>query len=171
MNIEQLNQLNRWFYDAATGICQTFAFQYRPLEEPVDMFENIAVIGFSGDSIRGTVGVAASEEVIDATFGEEAGDISTVMRLDSLGEIVNQLMGRLKNQFYRQGVDVTIATPLAFRGLRITVGGTLQDTFLRWDFSTPQGSIVAWLDCYSEPDLVFEERDEEVSEEGSLIFF
>jgi CheY-specific phosphatase CheX len=85
--------------------------------------ELVAVIGFSGDQVRGAMGLCAGVDALRATHPStlagaevEAADLE-----DWIGESANQLLGRLKAELQRRGVCVWMGTPIVLRGVAVSV--------------------------------------------------
>lgn len=76
-----------------------------------------AVIGFSADRLTGNLAVASSQGAIDL-LGEVA---SATSPGDWLGELSNQLLGRLKRSFATHLVKLTIGTPIVVKGERLRI--------------------------------------------------
>lgn len=73
-----------------------------------------AIIGYSGRELSGSLCITTVPEVAEKTFGREA-------PADWLGELANQLLGRLKTDLARRGAEVYITTPLVLKGYRLEV--------------------------------------------------
>jgi hypothetical protein len=81
-------------------------------DEPLRI-RTAAIIGYSGAALKGTVMLAVSREGLSAT--RPVGDDDR----DWLAELSNQLLGRVKNQLFRHGVQISMSTPLVIRGERL----------------------------------------------------
>jgi hypothetical protein len=68
------------------------------------------LIGFSGKSIRGNLVLASSAEPL-----ERSNPARTVAVRDWMGELTNQLLGRIKNQLLLYKVELKVSTPLILR--------------------------------------------------------
>ncbi|MCA9631040.1 MAG: chemotaxis protein CheX [Myxococcales bacterium] len=73
-----------------------------------------AIIGYSGRELSGSLCITTVPEVTQKTYGGEA-------PADWLGELANQLLGRLKTDFAKRGAEVYITTPLVLKGYRLEV--------------------------------------------------
>lgn len=125
------------------------------LDHDQGLTELAAVIGFSGESLRGTVGLTATLEALTATHPSTlAGDPTTPRQLeDWLGELANQVMGRIKAQLRRRAVTVWMSTPIVLRGISIVVT-SYHDHVRRYDFSVQEETgFTLWLDVDAEPAL------------------
>jgi CheY-specific phosphatase CheX len=78
----------------------------------------IATIGFTAAELRGTLvlamdrGLAASSLPGNLKAREQGDEIVA----DWVGELSNQLLGRLKNRFGSIGIDIALSTPIVFAG-------------------------------------------------------
>lgn len=126
-----------------------------PVDKEQAHTELAAVIGFSGERVRGTVGLTATLTALSATHPSAlVGDPTTPRMLeDWLGELANQVMGRIKAQLRRRGVTVWMSTPIVLRGLSILVT-SYHDHVRRYAFSIQQeGGFTLWLDVDAESAL------------------
>ncbi|MEL6345670.1 MAG: chemotaxis protein CheX [Myxococcota bacterium] len=130
--------------------------------------ERVAVIGFSSDVIRGALGLAISTPVLEASF-EGVGNIN-----DWVGELANQMLGRLKNLLLRYDVTLYLATPMVLRGLKLELATSGRQELIAINFQSDQGDLCVWLDVQTEPGLELTPSAEEEDlgmEEGALLFF
>jgi CheY-specific phosphatase CheX len=94
------------------------------LGTPVDVLERghtvpathtmTGFIGFSGP-IRGSLTVSSTADLFRASYPSK-GEPNIADLLDWVGEIANQLLGRIKRRFCERGVDFEASTPAAIRG-------------------------------------------------------
>ncbi len=115
-------------------------------------FNMIAIIGFSGKDIKGSLGFAAAENLIHESYYGET--LNPEMIDDWLGEIANQLLGRLKNILLVYGLDVHLSTPMVLHGLNITVGGGSKKIH-RTPFKSNMGNSAVWVKIKSLRHLLF----------------
>jgi CheY-specific phosphatase CheX len=85
-----------------------------PLEE--DKGRIAALVGLSGDDLRGALVMVARPAFFRATYPPELGEPTESDLGDWAREAVNQLLGRVKNRFARYGVNFNIATPTVVAG-------------------------------------------------------
>jgi hypothetical protein len=72
------------------------------------------VMGFVGDSVRGTCLLAAPEGTIRAAAPHAAA------ARDWIGELANQLVGRLKAKLMARGGTIALSTPVVLRGVKLS---------------------------------------------------
>jgi hypothetical protein len=100
------------------------------------------VIGFVGRGIRGTCLLAGNEAVLAATC-PEGGRLR-----DWVGELANQLAGRMKIKLSTRGVDAWLTTPIVLSGVRLEPlpRGKLEPTV----FLVAQGPVMVWVEAETE---------------------
>jgi hypothetical protein len=81
----------------------------------------MASIGYVGDGVRGVLVLAASHAAAKA-WAEAAG-IGDCDLADTIGEFSNMLLGHLKARLLREGIPISLATPITVSGagLRFSV--------------------------------------------------
>jgi hypothetical protein len=100
------------------------------------------IMGFVGDQLRATCLLGMNQGLLEAIRPPGA-------RIrDWLGELSNQLLGRLKMKLTARGLNVALTTPLALSGVRLTplpragVGPMV--------FTSAQGPVLVWLEMEAE---------------------
>jgi chemotaxis phosphatase CheX-like protein len=132
----------------------------------------VAAIDFSGKDLRGTVVFRASPNVIQQTF-RAAGGPSDPLELseaaDWLCELVNQLVGRIKNKLRPYRVSFTVNVPRLLAGLP---ADKLEQS-VRSRFVSGRGVFAGYLEVLISPGFAFEEPtpDASLPEEGELVLF
>lgn len=136
-----------------------------------ETFRFAAVIGYSGDNVRGTLGVSATASGIERLCVHNGLDTDLQFG-DALGELANHLLGRVKRSFDRYEVSISISTPIALRAVSIEVCST---TELRREFLSEQDGdrILVWIDSQPDADLRLAESptdDDWISSDEPLLF-
>jgi chemotaxis protein CheX len=116
-----------------------FAGNGEPFEElsvdtPVPDREGLlaACIGLSGQAVRGALVVVARPSFFKQMYPQELGVPRSEDDLaDWAGELVNQLLGRLKNRLSSYGVDFTTSMPTVVRGDRLQLRAEEPPSILR----------------------------------------
>jgi CheY-specific phosphatase CheX len=130
----------------------------------------LAVIGFVGKGVRGSLVMLALEAAVSkwlAAMGDDSGD-----PVDALGEFANMLLGRLKNRLLLEGLVLQVSTPTTAAGnqLRISApSGRSQWLLLEggdWD-------VQIRLDADFDADFALQEQSarQAPAEAGEAIFF
>jgi CheY-specific phosphatase CheX len=117
-----------------------------------------AVIGFCGDRLRGTLGVATCSGALLRLLREFGSDTSHGDPEDCLGELANLVLGHMKRTWSQYGVEVSISTPLVVRGLAIEVCGQDHKNWIQIQLRQGPDRISIWLDAQAEPGLVVQDE-------------
>ena len=127
------------------------------------------IIGFVGAGLRGNViiatvaGVSAASRPIPA-----ANDVELV---DWVGELANQLLGRVKNHYFlARGIDIQMAAPVTVTGQALEC---LAGKAPAMNFSTSAGPIVIWSELRLDEGFFIGPpiETESCATEGALEFF
>jgi chemotaxis protein CheX len=123
------------------------------------------VIGFTGDSMRGTLVLAPTRALLERSHR----GLSCELR-DWAGELANQLLGRIKNRLRGVGIEIHVTTPVVLRGHYIVPtprgDGSLQCV------ATSPGKVMVWFDGEVEPGTVLALRVVESGPiEGESVIF
>lgn len=88
-------------------------FRAEGIEEPY-----ASTIGFTAQGHRGVLVLTASRSlaVLSLPPSLRAGEVPEALIADWTGELSNQMLGRLKNQFHSVGIDIALSTPTVFAG-------------------------------------------------------
>ena len=131
-------------------------------------YEQVAVIGFSGDGLGGALGLAVSHALMKIAQGMATDKMAD----DWLGELTNQLLGRLKNGLLAYGVSYTLALPMVLHGLNIQIRNESKQVY---KFQCAQGEAQAciWVDANWDVDLEMGLVDENqhAKSEGATVMF
>lgn len=140
----------------------------------VPVLDRVAVIGFMGDGVRGSLGLGISLELMQSAAAAARTASDAKLDLDDwLGEMANQLLGRLKNRLLTFGPAVGLALPMVLRGLQIEFVPDTADVWT-YPFHADAGSLCIWLDVRLSPEVeLTETADPELSApaEGDLVVF
>jgi len=123
------------------------------------------VIGFVGTGIRGSCMLLGHDAPILASCPEGGGC------RDWIGELTNQLAGRVKSKFLAYGVEVQLSTPVGFSGValrplhRSQVGPAC--------YHAHGGDIIVWVEVDSEPAFVLGPSETPAARrsEGEVVLF
>jgi hypothetical protein len=120
------------------------------------------VIGFGGKGMRATCLIGAERTLVEASCRAKS------RPRDWIAELANQLVGRLKMKLLGYGVSVTMTTPLALSGVRVT-------PLPRSDtdpvgFTSQRGAALLWLEIETDEDLVLSPKRPLSVEPGDLVF-
>ena len=143
-------------------------------KEPDDGF--VAVIGFSGDVIRGVLGVTAPPHVVMAMHPFAAVDTSLTNEevYDWLAELSNQLLGRIKGELMSYGVNLWLASPVVLRGVSVRIMARPDEGVQKYTFHGHAGDVCVWIDYQYATALVLSlipEDEREYSTAGEMLLF
>lgn len=125
-----------------------------------------AIIGFTGDSIRGSLMLGMNPQALEASR-----QTTRDRPQDWIAELTNQLVGRFKNRLAAYDVDIVITTPLVIRGERLSPVMDGDAAPLVWTLG--EGRAYGWLDVEVQPGLELVERPgaAAVAAEGEALLF
>lgn len=121
------------------------------------------VMGFVGDAVRGTCLLAAPQGTVIAAAPQNAG------ARDWVGELANQLVGRLKAKLLARGATIALSTPVVLRGVKLS---PLPRTDVQpVVFESTAGKVLVWLEVEIEDHFKLGEERPLVASEGELLVF
>lgn len=122
------------------------------------------VMGFVGENVRGTCLLAAPQVTILASAPPNA------VPRDWVGELANQLVGRLKSKLMARGATIGLSTPVVLSGVRLSplprTGGI--DPVV---FRSSSGRVLVWLEVEVEAGFQLGEERALKANEGELLMF
>ena len=122
------------------------------------------VIGFVGAELRGTCLLVANRSPIELSSPQK--DLTR----DWVGELTNQLVGRLKRKFLGFALDVALTTPVVLSGVHLRPMPRSQ--LSPRVFSTASGSIMVWVEVEAEPGFAFGPPVSDLTgAEGDILLF
>lgn len=129
-----------------------------------------AIIGFTGDNLRGTLALATDHAGLQAIC-ENLG-ASTDQAADSLGEMTNLIAGHVKRRLANLGELVEITPPTVVRGVTIEVCGGSDLQRAEHRTGTDGNSTVAWLDYDATDELTLvENASSDSMDDGEMLLF
>jgi len=150
---------------ACTELMQAYGVELVPSEgwPETDEVMLSGVMGFVGDSVRGTCVLAAPQATVEAAAPTNAA------ARDWVGELANQLVGRLKAKLMARGATIALSTPVVLRGVRLS-------PMPRTDvapvvFESRTGRVLVWLEVEIENDFQLGEQRALAANEGELLVF
>lgn len=149
---------------------EAYAMPLRRLDEPpvVEGSEitYLGIIGFAGRSLRGTLLLAPATLALTESNWRTRGELR-----DWIGELSNQLLGRIKNKLLRCGVEMHVTIPLTMRGSQLAPAAT-RGELMAFSFDAEPGRVAVWLDVETAEGFKIEFSDDsEQNLEGDAIVF
>ncbi|MFZ5896911.1 MAG: chemotaxis protein CheX [Myxococcota bacterium] len=153
--------------ESCLELFEAYSFPLTQIESSFDALDETVlsgVMGFVGTRLRGTC-------LLTSTAGPLEASCPTGNRArDWIGELTNQLVGRLKTKLIARGVEVFMTTPIVLTGARIrpVPRGMLQPTV----FSSSKGGVMVWVEAESGRDLTLSsEAPAQDTGEGDILIF
>jgi len=168
------SEVERLFSDAAFLAGKALFSAYDVQLEPANSHDYehagdlnlISVIGFGGNQIRGSLVLGATAEPIALSMPHGAS------ARDWIGELANQLLGRVKTQLMRRGIEFHAVPPAVVSGehLKPVVS---RATFKPILFATPHGVVCLWVELQVTGDVKLDVSllESEIPDEGDVLLF
>jgi CheY-specific phosphatase CheX len=140
-------------FDAATDgavreLFSTYGIELGRIDvglQPSVSFVTCAVIGFSGPAVRGTLAVA-----LTGGLAERTNPIGASGNLrDWVGELANQLLGRIKLALLDQGLDIYLNLPAVLKGEHLAP--LPRRDAQPMTFSAADGFVGVWIEIEARP--------------------
>lgn len=135
-----------------------------------------SILGFTGAPLRGALALVCDRRVIDDSLPkEEAHSSSSEMLIrDWAGELVNRLLGRIKNQLLLRGLDFRVAIPITMHAEALRVPPLDTGSGPWHAFACGDGYLWVRLSlqserCFDVPSLI--PSSDTLPEEGELLLF
>ena len=123
-------------------------------------------IGFGGHDFRCSIGLLARRETVAAMCGGEL-----YCATDWIGELANQLIGRLKNNVAAYNSDTSMGMPVSIQGTDLRFTQQSPDQMMI-EVDTPNGNILVLLQISVDEEVEWEFDEESLpAEEGSMSLF
>jgi hypothetical protein len=163
--------LNNLLFTGTVGLFKAYGLQLA--EDPAGARETnstyAAVIGFHGAAISGALLLIVDDGLLRASLPTRG-----TSEREWLGELSNQLLGRVKNRLLAYGVDVAAMVPTVLGSLRVVPSGPRDQRQGISMVADTKERVTVWVD-YEIKDAQRLARlargDAEVGREGDLILF
>lgn len=132
-----------------------------------------AIIGFFGDDLQGTFGIAANAAGLEGIRNRMGASGAAGASEDAIGELANLIVGHLKRLWSRHGALISISTPMVVRGLSIEVCGIGQGDWASLCLLSNEQQLCLWVDAHPEPSLTLTEASAAGNElvQGDALLF
>ncbi|HEX6274670.1 MAG TPA: chemotaxis protein CheX [Polyangiaceae bacterium] len=119
-----------------------------------------ASIGFTSPKLRGALVLISTRELVARSLPVELeGGTSEEQISDWMGELANQLLGRLKNKLLALGVALEMSTPTVIWGLELASKETRSRLRRRFTFRHEDQPLSVFIDAVAAPDFEFTASD------------
>lgn len=132
--------------------------------------ELVATLGFGSDDVSGAIALGTTQKC--AVY--LAHSTSAKHEHDWLGELGNQLLGRIKRRLTAYGVPFSLGVPVLIKGTHIELALAMDlSRSTRLAYSTPAGVLEIWLELRAQSGVELTETpDEQASvSEGEVLLF
>jgi CheY-specific phosphatase CheX len=158
--------------DACVALFEAYALSLKRVPVTIDSQEGLmycGVIGYTGSQIRGTLMLATSTEPIGRTSPS-----TDATPHEWVGELTNQLLGRIKTRLTRRGVIIHMSTPVVLRGQHLAPIPRSEHDLNPVVFASSAGIVCVWMDAECARGVVLADMEESVDaamEEGTGMLF
>lgn len=142
-----------------------------------EAFQWTGIIGFSGDLIRGSFAVTCQSGLLNHTHPNISMGmpVEEADRVDWLGEIANQVLGRIKNLTLEYSVNFSLSAPSVVKGQALEVIGQDKRMISVMNFDADGHPITLTMICMINPNFNFDTAvktsgGKSASEGESLLF-
>lgn len=138
--------------------------------------EYASVLGFSGDLMKGSLVISCKKVLLEKSHPNLAMDmpVGEPEVLDWVGELANQLLGRLKNKIATTGVKFSMSTPTTMCGKSMQVTIPKDGYALQQLYQGPHGDFVVHVLTVVDASVNFDatsNNKSQVAAEGGAILF
>jgi CheY-specific phosphatase CheX len=130
-----------------------------------------SVIGFTGRDLRGTLILALTED-LSGLSNPVAGPANPMAQRDWVGELSNQLLGRIKLDLLRWGLEISLNLPALLLGRHLAPLPRAQLKPLK--FTLAKGAAAVWVEVEARPGLKLEapqDLEDQGPEAGDALLF
>lgn len=125
--------------------------------------DTAAIIGFAGEGMAGSLALSTSHECLVALA--KLGN--TEMSEDWLGELSNQLLGRVKRRLAPHGASFSLGTPVVITGDRLRLSQSIKKhSALSCVLDASIGRVEVWFDVEFRGEFSLSEQ---LKDDGALI--
>jgi hypothetical protein len=154
-------------HDACVKLFDAYGVVLQDVDPNVGLDEALlltSIIGFTGPGLRGTCILASTEGPL-----ERSNPTSGSLR-DWIAELVNQLVGRVKNLLLHRGAEVYVTTPVVIRGEHLA---PLPRFVLKPQAfaAVAGGKVFLWVEVEAAPDFRLAEPLPPPAAEGETLLF
>lgn len=135
---------------------------------------NVAVIGFTSEPMCGAVLLRVDTTVLARSYPMQS-EASQEELTDWSGELVNQLLGRVKKRLLAYGLTIQLSTPTAVVGSELQIGRSSSEMItVSHEFGSEWGQLYVRCVVSANPELELspvQDRAHEAAAEGDLLLF
>jgi CheY-specific phosphatase CheX len=140
-------------------------------------FQWTGIIGLTGEYITGSLGIRCKEEILSETHPNLAMGmpVEAADRVDWLGEIANQVLGRIKNYALEYGMSFSLAAPTVVKGEALEVIGQGKKLSCNFSYQADKHPIAITFSCVLSEKFDFDKavrapKNSHATEGDSMLF-
>jgi CheY-specific phosphatase CheX len=131
--------------------------------EPVSPeFFLCSIIGYTGANVRGTLILALTEDI--SGLSNPVADKGGSIQRDWVGELSNQLLGHIKMELLRRGVEIYINLPAVLLGQHLAPLPRARLKPLK--FTVANGAAAVWIEIETGPGFKIQANGTQAAAEG-----
>jgi len=154
--MEQELEFRGFFEQLAAAACKELFAGYGVTVRRADESENpispefflCSIIGFTGRDVRGTLVLALTEELSGLSNpvagAKSSATTDRMIQRDWVGELSNQLLGQIKIELLRHGVEIYVNLPAVLQGQHLAPLPRSQLKPLK--FTLADGAAAVWIE-------------------------
>jgi CheY-specific phosphatase CheX len=173
---KSLETLDALIGSACRALFESVGAKLEPVDKVVSAGDDVgATIGFTGSVLRGALVMISTKRLIQKVLPPEiVPGASDTQVADWMGELTNQLLGRIKNKLLSYGVTLEMSTPTVIFGLELARKDTGASVRRHLAFRHENHPLLISFDAVGAPDLELSIPEEPVDPgiaEGELALF
>ena len=125
---------------------------------PPPQYQWSGVVGLTGPLITGSLVIACQEGILNATHPNHSMGMPVTPDdlVDWLGEIANQILGRIKNLALEYGVGFSLASPSVVKGEALAVAKHGKTSLSAFNFDTGDHRFTIFFAAQLDPKFNFD---------------
>ena len=153
--MEQDLEIRRLFEETSAAACESLFFRYGVPARRADEHDEptspelylCSIIGYTGRDIRGTLVLALTEDL--SGLSNPVARMDRSIQRDWVGELSNQLLGQIKMDLLRYGVEIYMNLPAVLHGHHLA---PLPRSRLKpIKFTVADGAAAVWIEIETGP--------------------
>jgi CheY-specific phosphatase CheX len=170
---EIIAQAAREFF-TSSGITE---WKQAPAAKSDSEYQWTGIIGLSGDLIRGSLAITCQEQLLRSTHPNFQMEMPVTNEdlVDWIGEMSNQILGRIKNLTLEYSVSFSLSAPSVVKGQTLQVLGQAKKIIETFNFVADGNPVTITVVCVINPNFNFDtavkiDKADKASEGQSLLF-
>jgi hypothetical protein len=172
VNLDHWKQIDDIVIESTTDLFGAFGVSvHQAPDEGETPIRTLAMMGFGGDHLRGTLLLDADASVIAQSYPTP--DAVRPEDLDDwLAELANQLLGRVKNRLLRHGIVIQMSTPTVVSGRAFRIGVLSgSEACMPHRFEGAGGGLSVRFEATANAGVALESPARDIAAEGDMLLF